>query len=119
MCPLRLCGIRFIWIISFYTMLNIFFGNKIKDALHKGAVIIDVRPAGAFDQGRIPGSINIPVDRIAINAERIKSMKRSVIFCAEYNIHSSTATRLMKEKGLKEVYDGGSWQKVLRIVNKL
>jgi len=96
------------------------FGNsKIKDALRKGAVIIDVRPAGAFDQGRIPDSINIPVDRIAINAERIKSIKRPIIFCAAYNEHSSTAARIMKEKGLKEVYDGGNWQKVLRIVNKL
>jgi phage shock protein E len=96
------------------------FGNsKIKTALRKGAIIIDVRPAGAFDQGKIPGSVNIPVDRIAINAERIKGMNRPVIFCAAYTIHSSTATRIMKEKGLKEVYNGGNWEKVLRIVNKL
>jgi phage shock protein E len=96
-----------------------FGDNKIKTALRKGAIIVDVRPAGAFDQGKIPGSVNIPVDRIAINAERIKSMHRPVIFCAEYSIHSSTAARIMKEKGLKEAYDGGNWEKVLRIVNKL
>ena len=96
------------------------FGNsRIKTALRKGAIIIDVRPAGAFDQGKIPGSINIPVDRIAINAARIKSMNRPVIFCAAYNVHSSTAARIMKEKGLKEVYDGGNWEKVLKIVSKL
>jgi rhodanese-related sulfurtransferase len=100
-------------------MFTLFFNNKIKQALRKGAVIIDVRPAGAFDQGKIPGSVNIPVDRIAINAERIKSMHRPVIFCGAYNIHSSTAARIMKEKGLKEVYDGGNWEKVLKIVNKL
>jgi rhodanese-related sulfurtransferase len=96
------------------------FGNsKIKTALRKGAIIIDVRPAGSFDQGKIPGSVNIPVDRIAINAERIKGMNRPVIFCAAYTIHSSTAARIMKEKGLKEVYDAGNWEKVLKIVNKL
>jgi rhodanese-related sulfurtransferase len=100
-------------------MFTLFFKNKIKQALRKGAIIIDVRPAGAFDQGKIPGSINIPVDRIAINAERIKGMKRPVIFCAAYNIHSNTAARIMKEKGLKEVYDGGNWERVLKIVNKL
>jgi phage shock protein E len=100
-------------------MLNLFLRNKIKNALRKGAVIIDVRPAGAFDQGRIPGSVNIPVDRIAISAERIRGMNRPVIFCAAYNVHSSTAARIMKEKGLKEVYDGGNWEKVLRIVNKM
>ena len=97
-----------------------FFGNgKIKQALLKGAIIIDVRPAGAFDQGRIPDSINIPVDRIATNAEKIKNIRRPVVFCAAYSEHSSTATRIMKEKGLQEVYDGGNWQRVLKIVNKL
>src|SRR6476660_8083277 len=101
------------------SLLSLIGFGKIKNALRKGAIIIDVRPAGAFDQGKIPGSVNIPVDRIAINAERIKGMNRPVIFCAAYNIHSSTATRIMKEKGLKEVYDGGNWENVLRIVNKL
>ena len=97
-----------------------FFGNsKIKQALRKGAIIIDVRPAGAFDQGKIPDSINIPVDRIAINAERIKNMHRPVIFCAAYFEHSSMAANIMKEKGLKEVYDGGNWERVLKIVNRL
>jgi phage shock protein E len=100
-------------------MFNLFVKNKIKKALQEGAVIIDVRPAAAFDQGKIPGSINIPVDRIAINSVRIKGMNRPVIFCATYDIHSSTATRIMKEKGLKEVYDGGNWEKVLKIINKL
>jgi phage shock protein E len=96
-----------------------FGDSKIRDALRKGAIVIDVRPAGAFDQGRVPGSINIPVDRIAINIPRIKGMNRPVIFCGAYNVHSSAATRIMKESGMKEVYDGGNWQSVLKIFNRL
>ena len=42
--------------------------DKIKEALLKGAVIIDVRTANEFDMGKIPGSVNIPVDRIHINS---------------------------------------------------
>ena len=61
-------------------MFNLFFKNKIKQALRKGAIIIDVRPAASFDQGKVPGSVNIPIDRIAINVERIKAMKKPVIF---------------------------------------
>jgi rhodanese-related sulfurtransferase len=91
----------------------------VKESLRKGAVIIDVRPAAAFDQGKVPGSINIPIDRIAINVERIKAMKKPVIFCGAYHIHSSSATKIMKEKGLKDVYDGGSWESVLKIFNKV
>ena len=92
------------------------FGKgKIKDALRRGAIIIDVRTATEFDQGKVPGSINIPVDRIAVNAVRIKGMHRPVIFCCASGERSSHAVSIMKEKGLKEVYNGGSWLTVLKI----
>ena len=57
-----------------------FFGfgkNKIKEAIRNGAVIIDVRTANEFDRGKVPGSINIPVDRIENNIPKIKSMKKT------------------------------------------
>lgn len=89
--------------------------SKITEAIRNGAVIIDVRPAFAFDQhGRIPGSINIPVDRIAINIERIRSMKRPVVLCCEYGIDCSKAAILLKEKGIKDVYNGGNWRSVFQ-----
>jgi len=92
------------------------FGNgQLKDALRKGAIIIDVRTPNEFDQGRVPDSINIPVDRIPANADRIKQMKRPVIFCCSSGSRSGNATRIMKEKGKKDVYNGGSWENVLRI----
>lgn len=90
-------------------------GNKLKKLLRNGAVIIDVRPAHAFDgRGRIPDSINIPMDRLPINLERIKSMNRPIIICCEYGNDCSQAARLLKEKGVKEVYNGGNWQTLYR-----
>lgn len=95
------------------------FGNDLKEALQKGAVVIDVRTAQEFDMGRVPGSINIPVDRIAVNAERIKQMKKPIIFCCASGYRSRQAVSIMKEKGLKNVYSGGNWERVLRIINNL
>ena len=93
------------------------FGDKIADAINRGAIIIDVRPAYAFDQhGRVPGSINIPIDRMAINVERIRTMKRPVVICCAYGSDCDNAVRILKEKGMKEVYNGGRWQSVLRRV---
>ncbi|MBK5270776.1 MAG: rhodanese-like domain-containing protein [Bacteroidia bacterium] len=104
--------------MSLFSLFN--FGNsEIKNALRKGAVVIDVRTAYEFDQGRVPGSINIPVDRIPVNIPRIKGMNRPVILCASYYEHSSTATKILKESGLNEVYNGGKWESVLKIYNKL
>jgi rhodanese-related sulfurtransferase len=95
-------------------MFSFLFGNKIKKALREGAVIIDVRPAYAFDQhGRVPGSVNIPVDRISINIGRIKNMKKPIIICCAYGNDCAEAARMLKENGV-EVYNGGSWQSVMR-----
>lgn len=102
-------------------VLSLFgFGNsKIKDALLRGGIIIDVRSAAEFDQGKIPGSINIPVDRIAINSERILQMNVPIVFCCTTGDRSEQAIRYMKQKGLKEYYNGGNWHRVLKIAKKL
>jgi len=93
------------------------FGNKITEAIHHGAIIIDVRPAYAFDQhGRVPGSVNIPVDRIPINIERIRSMKKPIVICCAFGADCVNAVRILKENGIKDVYNGGSWESVLRKV---
>jgi phage shock protein E len=104
--------------VGFLSLLGIGTG-KIKDALRKGAVIIDVRTPNEFDRGRVPESINIPIDRISVNAERIKAMKRPVILCCNSGARSGAAMQLLKAKGVKEVYNGGSWENVLRIIAKL
>jgi rhodanese-related sulfurtransferase len=93
-----------------------FGSGKIKDALRRGAIVIDVRTPQEFDQGKVPGSINIPVDRIAANAERIKNMNRPVIFCCASGARSSNAATIMKQKGMKEVYNGGSWYDVIKML---
>jgi len=104
--------------MSFLSFLG-FGQDKIKEALRKGAVIIDVRTANEFDMGKIPGSVNIPVDRIGINSQRIKGMNRPVIFCCNSGHRSRQALAIMKERGLQEAYAAGSWERLLKIVNRL
>ena len=92
-------------------------GNNITGAIKRGAVIIDVRPAYAFDQhGRVPESINIPLDRIPINIERIRSMNRPIVICCAYGNDCQLAARMLRENGIKDVYNGGSWESVFRKV---
>ncbi|MBI5372586.1 MAG: rhodanese-like domain-containing protein [Sphingobacteriales bacterium] len=90
--------------------------SAVKKALQQGAVIIDVRTANEYDRGRIPGSLNIPVDRIAISVERIRHLNKPVVLCCASGHRSRIALNTLKQKGLKEVYDGGNWEKVLRIL---
>lgn len=98
---------------------NLFGGSKIKNALRKGAIIIDVRTGIEYDRGHVPDAFNIPVDRIKISADRLKEAKRPVIVCCNSGERSSTAVQLLKAKGLKEVYNAGSWENVLKIMQSL
>jgi phage shock protein E len=94
-------------------------GSKVKDALRKGAVIIDVRTAHEFDAGKVKGSINIPVDRIDINIERIRGFKKPIVLICESGARSEKAASILKRHGIKDVFNGGSWTRVLRMINSL
>lgn len=96
------------------------FGKgKIKEALKNGAAIIDVRTAHEYDEGRIRGSINIPLERLKANIERIKAMKKPVVLCCSNGGRSEEAKQILKNAGVKEVYNGGSFDGLLRMVNRL
>jgi rhodanese-related sulfurtransferase len=95
-------------------------GNTtVKEALRRGAIIIDVRTPQEFDQGKVPGSVNIPVERISINAERIKGMNKPVVFCCASGMRSGKAVSIMKGKGLKDVVNGGNWLSVLKALKSI
>ena len=93
--------------------------NKIKDALRNEAVIIDVRTAHEYDQGRIRNSINIPVDRISASIQRIRVMNKPVVFVCSSGQRSAQATSILKQQGVKDVFNGGNWERVLKMVNSL
>jgi len=95
------------------------FGSDIKRVLRNGAVIIDVRTVHEYDQGRIKGSLNIPLDRISASIERIKGLNKPVIFVCNSGNRSGSAIRIVKQNGLKEVYNGGNWESVLKKINSL
>ena len=102
-------------------LLSLFgLGNsKIKKALRKGAIIIDVRSVAEYDRGHIPDALNIPVDRINVSIQRIKAAKMPVVLCCNSGTRSNAALQLLKTQGVKEIYNGGSWEKVLKLIRNL
>ena len=90
--------------------------SSVKDALQKGAIIIDVRHVNEYDQGRVPESINIPLNMISFNIERIKGMERPVVLCCASGNRSGSAASILKANGFQEVVNGGPWQQVAQYV---
>ncbi len=99
-----------------------FFGfgaGKIKDAIKRGAIIIDVRTGTEYDRGHVPDAFNIPADRIIASAERLKAANLPIILCCNSGARSSKALQQLKAKGLKDVYNGGSWENIVKLMQNL
>lgn len=95
---------------------DIFGGSRIKQALREGGVIVDLRTAYEYDQGHIPRSLNIPIDRIRANIDRIKGLGKPVILCCSSGGHCREAASILREAGVPSVVNGGNWESLWRMI---
>ena len=80
--------------------------NEIEDFTSRGFELIDVRSAGEFARGHIPGAMNISVDEIRERTSEITS-KNLLVNC-QVGQRGHTAALLLKELGFNAVnLDGG------------
>ena len=83
--------------------------ESVREFINKGAVIIDVRTVGEYQDGHIKGSKNIPLDMIHSKVNEIKRMEKPVIVCCKSGMRSGQAASILKNQGI-EVMNGGGWQ---------
>ncbi len=87
--------------------------HRLRDAIQRGAIVIDVRNPHSFDMARIPGSQNIPLERLRVSLDRIRGIKKPVIICGDGR-DPAAAVRFLRENGIEDVFDGGNWQYLIR-----
>lgn len=92
---------------NLFKSTNVDLAQLIKD----GAVIIDVRSKAEYATGHVKGSINIPLEQIGSNTDKLKSHNHIITCCRSGN-RSGMAKRTLESKGFKNVSNGGSWQNV-------
>ena len=87
------------------------FGPKTDYAqmVKNGAVILDVRSKGEFESGHIKGSLNIPVDQLRNNLNKLKDKNKAIITCCASGMRSASAKGILKSEGYLEVHNGGGW----------
>lgn len=86
-----------------------------KALVQNGAAIIDVRSKGEYQGGHIKGAVNIPLDVLSSNLNKIKNDK-PVITCCASGMRSASAKAMLKSRGFTEVHNGGGW---MSLQNKL
>jgi phage shock protein E len=78
-----------------------------KQLLSEGAVIIDVRSKGEYQGGHLRGSINIPLDKISANLNKLDKNK-VIITCCASGMRSGSAKSILRSNGF-EAHNGGGW----------
>ena len=80
--------------------------SQIDDYVARGYQLIDVRTAGEYSRGNIPGAVNIPVDEIRERKSEIAN--HDLLVNCQVGQRGHTAALLLKELGFNAVnLDGG------------
>jgi phage shock protein E len=79
------------------------------ELVKKGAIILDVRSKGEFNGSHIKGSINISVDTLSNNLDKLKDKNKPIITCCASGMRSASAKSILKANGYTQVYNGGGW----------
>lgn len=92
-------------------------GPDIGELAAAGALIVDVRSPAEFASGHIPGSMNVPLDRLPAKLPGFREDQPIIVCCAS-GMRSATAKRMLEGAGRARVANGGSWQALMRRLGK-
>jgi rhodanese-related sulfurtransferase len=86
------------------------FGPKvnIKELMASGALVVDVRTPAEYKDGHVKGAINLPLQTLGNNLNKLKK-DQVIITCCRSGSRSGTAKRMLKANGFEQVHNGGPW----------
>ncbi len=76
--------------------------------------LVDVRINEQFSEKTSPGAINIPLAKIEENLDFFRNQKQVIIFCNSGK-QAAQAVEILKENGIKNVYDAKTLKNVTAI----
>ena len=85
--------------------------EEIKMLMDHGAIVLDVRTPGEFDQGHVPGSRNIPLDCLASRMEELDPNQPILVCCAS-GARSGAAKSMLDKAGFTQVRNAGAWHQI-------
>ena len=97
-------------------LLGIGNDENLAKLIKNGAFLVDVRSTQEFTDGSVKGALNIPLDKVESQLSKFKDKESIIVFCRSGN-RSSLAKNILKQNGIKNVTNGGSWQNVNKNLN--
>ena len=82
-------------------------GEDARKLVAAGAGLLDVRTAGEFRSGHVPGAVNIPVQELPRRLNDVGAKDRPVVVYCLSGARSAQAKRLLESGGFTQVHDLG------------
>ena len=84
---------------------------------NKGALVVDVRSEGEFQERHLPGAINIPLGRLADEiARRAPDKEQAILLHCLSGTRSGMAKARLKQMGYRNVFNLGSYGRAAGIL---
>lgn len=90
--------------------------DELKTLVQNDAFLVDVRTPQEFAEGHVPGSVNIPLDKVSNQVSKFKNKTNIVVFCRSGN-RSGQAKTILEQNGFTNVTNGGTWQNIKTLVD--
>ncbi len=82
--------------------------HEVEDHADQGYLLVDVRTAGEFARGSVPGAVNVPVDELR---ERLDELgEKNVVVICQVGQRGHVATRLLRDNGFNAKNLSGGYQ---------
>lgn len=78
-----------------------------RQAVGRGAFLLDVRTPEEFAAGHVPGAINIPVDQLEQRLGELGPTDAPIVVYCHSGRRSARAARLLDKQGYRDVLDVG------------
>lgn len=79
--------------------------------------VLDVRTRDEYDLGHIEGAVNIPVDELRNNLDKLPRDKKIVVYCG-VGLRAYVACRILYQNGFEEVYNLTGGYKTYEVVTQ-
>jgi phage shock protein E len=90
--------------------------NNILQIVNKeNVLLVDVRNPWEYEEGHIKNAVNIPLHEIPARITEFKKEEGPVVLYCRSGNRSGAAVNILKQAGLKNVYNGGGIADVQKI----